>query len=350
MSKLLSTLFTLLFIMGLPLAQAETPRIVLGEDERRPVLDTLQAPYSTIGQIGDFCTASLVAPDILITAAHCSQEIFNPDFIFAAARFGKETPFGVRGWEKMVIPSCYTLQGRMDCDFAFIFLSAPLESISSFNLTEQFSPELPLIIAGYPADKVDQMWESTCLATTEGNRLFYDCDTVGGMSGSPILQKQGEQYNLVGIHTRGEEGINSGVLLTSHFSSILDRAKEELQNGQSSKELTWYANPLLPQNQTPNVTVYIKNDCKESIVAKVLYKDIRGRMTNRMRFIGRKSKKILDKVFGDEVYIYFQTQTGSYTSSGNAMCGQGTSWPNCFVSYPANLDQTEQIITLQCPK
>lgn len=347
--------FTVIFFLSLvfsfssALALSPRPKLIIGTDERIPILDTKLDPYWRIGQIGDFCTGSLIAPDVVLTAAHCVADIYNPYLNFAPARLGKLFPVPPITWKQIVVPTCYQSEEARICDYAFIFLAQSISGIQTFNLQGNFDSSSPVSIIGYPSDKENTMWRADCPATLDQQRLFYSCDTLGGMSGSPIIQQTEGTYRIVGIHTRGEEEINSGVLRHERMAELFAQAQEVLTGNQASLELTVFENPYLPQFEKAHSSVSLKNNCNQQIVAKVLYKDIRGNMAKKMRIIGKNSSKLLDQVYGPEVYLTFQTKSGDFISSGNELCGYGAAWPHCFNKYPINLELPEQELELHCP-
>lgn len=74
-------------------------------------------------------------------------------------------------------------------------------------------------ITGYPGDKMQStLWTAACSFYVPAMVPYlpqYRCDTFGGMSGSSIViaGPQGES-RIVGVHTTGHGGFNSGVMLT----------------------------------------------------------------------------------------------------------------------------------------
>ncbi len=329
---------------------AVRPKKIIGTDERARVQDLFSTPYNRIGQIGDFCTGSLIAPNIVITAAHCIADIYNPYFNFGLSKDGSETPYGSITWQKAVIPSGYRDGLEPGLDFAFLFLNAPVEGeYGMFKLNTRFDPSIPITIAGYPQDKKNQMWESSCLAAGDDTRLYYPCDTLGGMSGAPIFQKVAEdRYNLIGIHTRGEEGQNTGVLLRETMTKYLEMAKKSFAGSDVFHAIHIVSNPYLDQEPADYTKVELFNNCREKIIVTTLTKDIRGNLKKGLRLISPGKSKIADTSYSNKFYYTVRSRSGNYTLYGREKCGQGASWPNCFVSTGVDLELDKNTIDIDC--
>ena len=58
-------------------ANDEVSTLFFGHDDRVPVNDTTQSPWDAVGQLetasGNLCTATLIAPNLALTAGHCWQ-------------------------------------------------------------------------------------------------------------------------------------------------------------------------------------------------------------------------------------------------------------------------------------
>lgn len=56
-------------------ANDEVSTLFFGHDDRVPVNDTTQSPWDAVGQLetasGNLCTATLIAPNLALTAGHC---------------------------------------------------------------------------------------------------------------------------------------------------------------------------------------------------------------------------------------------------------------------------------------
>jgi hypothetical protein len=88
-------------------------------------------------------------------------------------------------------------------------------------------------ITGYPGDKgLKQMWTmSHILKTTKTEQFYYEIDTAGGQSGSPIWINKWGMPLILGVHTLGANSINSGVRLSERkFTNFLVRVISETYN------------------------------------------------------------------------------------------------------------------------
>lgn len=206
---------------------------IVGQISRMPVSQTDRGVFRSIGQIQNFCTGTLISPNLVLTAGHCVYDLEARQWLsvkeFTPGRNGMSEPFG-RAKVKQIFVNPLFLKGSMAHDIAVLVLEEPIglrvgwrELDFSLSL---FAPHQSSLggwkassaITGYPGDKPDgTMWVVVCdlyMANQSPYQSQYSCDTYGGMSGSAITVAHAVYDSvIVGVHTRGHGRFNAGVSL-----------------------------------------------------------------------------------------------------------------------------------------
>ena len=197
-----------------------------GFDERvRLAPNTL--PWSAIGEArfesGGSCTATLVAPRIAITAAHCfySDNVYDPPTEFLAGLNGPNTVARARvvdhliapGYEPVAHDETNTVNGE---DWGFLVLDRPIDRYAGMlEIYPVSATELSSAVAGgwYPLSQAGYSWDSPeyltghlgCrLVQVNGdNTVLHECDTTQGDSGSPIFAELPDgRYGIIAVDSQ----------------------------------------------------------------------------------------------------------------------------------------------------
>lgn len=186
-----------------------------GRDDRVRV-NGREAPWRFMGQFvngaGERCTATLIARDVIVTAAHC---IHTDHGVQAAGTFTPEAGGGnARTIAYMINPrfdyARFNTTDDIDgMDWSLLRLDTPLGERLGFagvqNLTGQgraAARAASLYQAGYSWDTGETLSANVgchMIETYPDNTFAHECDTTRGDSGSAFLVRNGQGYDVIGV-------------------------------------------------------------------------------------------------------------------------------------------------------
>jgi len=233
---------------------------ILGDvDRRKPILETDQPPWCKICSLEITSqnglqyvgTGWFAAPRTLITAGHC---VFDPFELGGWARTIKVMPgrngdanplFGTAESSRFSTTNRWLEAQDEDFDYAAIHLSEDLGTkAGTFGiglLLDSELKDLMVNVSGYPVEPGEgreQYFHANRVKALTSRRLFYDIDTMGGQSGSPVWAYLDGSTDpvVVGIHAYGVGGVPAGLNVNANsgpriLPEVLDVIKGWIATG-----------------------------------------------------------------------------------------------------------------------
>lgn len=206
--------------------------LFFNHDDRQAVGNATEEPWDAIGQLetasGNLCTATLIAPHLALTAGHCllTPPKGKPDKAVALRFISHKGvwTYEIHGIEGRVAPS---LNGRLKADgdgwivpsaaapwdFGLVVLRNPPSGITPIPLFSGNKSDLAAALqaadnkvtqSGYPADHLDRLYshrDCTVTGWVQASVLSHRCDTLPGDSGSPLLLKTENGWQVIAVQS-----------------------------------------------------------------------------------------------------------------------------------------------------
>ena len=176
---------------------------VIGPDTRVRVTPTTAYPARAVALVtfkqgfGLTCTAWMIGPDTAVTAGHCvhgggPNGRFSTSVRVFPGRNAGSGPFGSCAVRRLYTTVGWATLRDERYDYGAIKLACDIGNVTGwFGFFAQTATltGVEQRINGYPDDKRLTQWRSDDrIVLSQTDQLFYQTDTLGGMSGSPVYQ------------------------------------------------------------------------------------------------------------------------------------------------------------------
>ena len=215
------------------LFEKSVAEVIIGTDDRVRISPTSSFPWRSICALRITAqdntrwigTGWLVAPRTIITAGHCvymhAQGGWPKSIEVIPGLNDSLRPYGSYIGTSFRSVTGWVNDKKREYDYGCIILpqnARPGDKTGVFGFAVKDNPYLLssyLNLSGYPGDKGgNQQWFMARKAKSVAPRvIYYEIDTMGGQSGSPVWVKIGNTRYAVGIHTNGLVSGNSATRL-----------------------------------------------------------------------------------------------------------------------------------------
>ncbi|MEZ5825276.1 MAG: trypsin-like serine protease [Geminicoccaceae bacterium] len=214
-------------VLAATVAAAPTPPGIFDKDDREVIGEREQKRWNAVGRlnrsIGGFCTAVLIGPDEVLTAAHCLWDEerarwLEPDMIHFVPGYRRGQYLGhARGRSFRMSDSIeigeYGRPKEPVDDWAVVRLDLDLQAGAGIRPLELAGPlaraalqvDTRLTRVGYGRDRPHlPVLVNRCRALgsmEHGRLLLHDCDATLGDSGSPVMAERDGRFVVMGVHS-----------------------------------------------------------------------------------------------------------------------------------------------------
>lgn len=224
-------LFWPLLLLAAP-AMAQLPGLDTPRPEaspaRRPVAVAV-APWSSLVRVqseaGGRCTGALIAPDRVLTAAHClvaplTRRLVQPGRVHVLAGYDRGAFSAQARGAALRIGAGFqpATSGPIGADWAVLRLATPLPGPVLPLATRLPVAGTPAMLGGWQQDRAHALLADTdcqvqaALRDPQGRLLLrHDCAATRGVSGGPLLVRQGEGWAVAGIAVGATAGAQGGL-------------------------------------------------------------------------------------------------------------------------------------------